>query len=159
MDRPLSKYDELSKEYSDVGGVNHVPRELLHLLPRHKCDVDRVEEIEAVGMPGVQPILLHLLMWLQDANWPVSRPVTRFLQAVGEPLVGPVRVILHSDDLIWKYWVLLDIVRHWEHKLRLQILADIRQMAESPTPDEISEDLPDIAKEIIAKTERELTAS
>ncbi|MBN1565696.1 MAG: DUF5071 domain-containing protein [Anaerolineae bacterium] len=153
MSRMLSEFDKLSRVYSDVGGVDNVPRELLHLLPRNKCDCDRMEEIEAIGMPGVQPILLHLLMWLQDKNWPVSYPMTQFLQTVGEPLVDPVRFVLHSDDSIWKHWVLLDIVEHWEHKLRLRILADLRQIAESPTPDDESENLPEIAKEIIAKTE------
>src|SRR3954454_25322905 len=49
------------------------------LLPRDKLDVAGARAVIALGYPAVAPVLGDLLEWLQDCNWPVSRPIADFL--------------------------------------------------------------------------------
>lgn len=58
------------------------------------------------------PILVHLLTWLQDCNWPVSWSVERFLATIDEPLVDPIRSVLRSNDDMWKYWIIQRLVQN-----------------------------------------------
>src|SRR5262245_30807008 len=138
----------LSETYRDVGGVAEVPAELVSLLPRHKSDEARARSAVDSGFPHVAPILKHLLMWLQDGNWPVSHILADFLRGVGEPLADPIREILRSDDVVWKYWVLERVVKNGSPSLRQAIVADLRRIAETPSKDEVEEEVQPIALEI-----------
>jgi hypothetical protein len=58
-----------------------MPIDLRELLPRNTHDHQAASAVIALGYPAVAPILPDLLEWLQDYNWPVSRPIAEFLQA------------------------------------------------------------------------------
>lgn len=135
----------LTTVYADVGGVGDVPDELLPCLPRGKFDEAGVEEAARRGFPAVEPILSHLLMWLQDRNWPISHSVGAFLRTVGEPLADPIRRVLRSRDDIWKHSVLTVLVKDGPPRLRQELAVELQRIAEHPSAREVAEDVPEVA--------------
>jgi hypothetical protein len=146
----MDDYDLLQRVYAEVGGVQHAP-EHLDCLPRDKHDVARANAAAELGFPAVAPVLLHLLTWLQDGNWPVSHPIAGFLRTVGEPLVEPVRLVLQSRDHVWKYWVLVRLVKE-SPALREGLRNDLHRIAEAPLPGECEEGLQELASDILNTT-------
>jgi hypothetical protein len=152
--------ETLATIYADVGGVEGVPAELLPCLPRGKFDEDRVQEAARRGFPAIEPILPHLLMWLQDRNWPISESVASFLRSIGEPLTDPIRQVLRSWDDIWKYSVLTTLVKTGPPRLRQELAVELQRIAEHPSDGEVAETLPEVASEILrglARTQNDLT--
>lgn len=80
-------------------------------VPRHKHDHEHVRQAIAAGWPAVAPVLPELLQWLQDMNWPVAKGLTPFLASIGEPLVPEIRRIIATDDVMWKCWVVQELVK------------------------------------------------
>src|SRR5580704_8988639 len=89
---------------SDRSGDATMPIDPRELLPRNKHDCQAASAIIALGYPAVAPVLPDLLMWLQDFNWPVSRPISDFLATIPEPMAPHIRDVLQGNDLMWKYW-------------------------------------------------------
>lgn len=54
--------------------------DLNNLIPKHKFDIEKVELLEGLTFDEIEPIIRNLLEWLQDGNWPVSRPLGIFLK-------------------------------------------------------------------------------
>lgn len=117
---------QLQKLYQDYD-LDELPAELLEHLPTNKLDVENAEHLMNLGYPQVAPVLSHLLMWLQDINWPVGAVLAPFLATVGAPILPYVREILQSDDELWKYWTLQQIVAQMQAddlaQLRPELLA------------------------------------
>ena len=71
----------------------------LEFFPLHKSDVANARALLALGYPALGPHLKKLLEWLQDGNWPISRPIGEFLLTVPEaiaPLIPEVLADLQS---------------------------------------------------------------
>ncbi len=113
---------------------------LREMLPKHKFDTDRAEALVALGHPAVEPILPELLAWLQDMNWPVARVIQPFLAQIGAPLAPHVRAALASQDHIWKYWILTQILAESPDLTEL-FREDLERLAWSPIPGEREEEL------------------
>jgi hypothetical protein len=60
-----------------------------------------------------------------------------------------VRQVLRSGDAIWEYWVLSRVVAE-NIELAASVREELRRLAESPSPDEIAEEVPPLAREIMA---------
>ncbi|MBY6046679.1 DUF5071 domain-containing protein [Vannielia litorea] len=75
-------------------------------LPTDKHDIAAVHRAAALAPEARTPLLPGLLEWVQDANWPVARPVADLLVAEGAALLPHLRVILQSEDAVWKYWLI-----------------------------------------------------
>nr|WP_020615524.1 DUF5071 domain-containing protein [Paenibacillus daejeonensis] len=45
------------------------------IIPQHKSDFEKVEIIKMLDLKDIKPILPDLLEWLQDANWPIAKPI------------------------------------------------------------------------------------
>jgi hypothetical protein len=120
------------------------------LLPRHKSDADRVRAVVALGYPGVAPVLPDLLVWLQDANWPISRAVARFLVSVGEPVFASVRDVFAGTDGIWKYWCIELFVRALPRPLAASFRPDLQRLAYHPTAADRSEEVDERARAALA---------
>ena len=125
------------------------PSELHELLPKDKHDLDRAKALVSIGYPTVAPILPELLEWLQDGNWPVAHEIGPFLASIGAPLAEEVRRILQSQDLLWKYWILLDVVAH-SPELATALYPDLVKIAEGDTVDEDEKDVKEVAREILS---------
>jgi hypothetical protein len=131
------------------------PREL---LPRHKSDFERVQAVIALGYPAVAPILPDLLVWLQDGNWPISRPVAQFLTSIGEPVFPLVREVLAGTDGSWKYWCIELLVRALTRARAESFRSDLQGLAYHPTADDRSEEVDERAREALAWLDSEQAA-
>jgi hypothetical protein len=120
------------------------------LIPRHKSDLDRAQAAIQAGYPAVIPILPQLLEWLQDYNWPVARVLAPFLASIGNPLVPYIESILRSEDEIWKYWIISAIIRN-SRELAESFRDELERLVLLPTKNEMTEELNDIAREVLDK--------
>ena len=121
----------------------------LFLVPQDKMDVQRAEAAVAAGYPTVEPILMELLEWIQDYNWPVAHVLNPFLATVGMPLEHHLRKILRGDDNGWKYYVLEIVENSCELTTALQ--DQLERIATSPTNGEKEEELDQLAREVLEK--------
>lgn len=122
--------------YSDLPWET-LPETLRLLLPLHKADIERAEAIISLGFPEVQPVLPHLLVWLQDYNWPVAQVLAPFLAGLGREVVSDVRTILQRDDEIWIYWVLLKVVAEMPEDAIADLRNDLKVLADRPSLEEV----------------------
>jgi len=109
-----------------------------------------VRAIIALGYPAVAPVLPELLVWLQDGNWPISRPIGRFLASVGEPIVPLVREVFDGTDGIWKYWCIELFVRELPRSVAEQLCPELQRLAYHPMADDRSEEVDERAREALA---------
>jgi hypothetical protein len=119
------------------------PREF---LPRDKHDLANARAVAALGYPAVAPVLLNLLEWLRDCNWPVSRPIGDFLATLPEQMAPLIWTVLRGDDHIWKYWCIVRLVRTMPTNVAEQFRAELTRLAKEPTPAERGEELNEVAE-------------
>jgi hypothetical protein len=98
----------------------------------------------------VRPIIPDLLIWLQDMNWPVARPVANYLVTIKEYMTFEILEVLKGDDDLWKYWVLLEFYSE-EKPNDLQTIQVLERMANHPTYGEKENDIDQIAKNILVR--------
>ena len=120
------------------------------MIPRDKHDHARAELAIKAGYPAVGPILLDLLEWLRDMNWPVARTLAPFLASVGLPLAPHLRWILENDDEIWKRWIISELLND-SYELTAELSQELKRIASSPTPAESEEGLDISAKRLLER--------
>ncbi|WP_375200670.1 DUF5071 domain-containing protein [Lysinibacillus sp. RS11] len=120
------------------------------LLPRHKFDNDRVEIIKKMDRDIILPLLPNLLEWIQDMNWPVATSVLGLLLTFPEEIVPHVQDVLSSDDDNWKWFVLHFLVIKLPSESKVQFREYLTRVAETPTHNELAEEIDEIAKETLA---------
>lgn len=116
------------------------------LLPRDKLDVVGARAVIALGYPAVAPVLPDLLEWLQDCNWPVSRPIGDFLASLPEQMAPLVWGVLRGKDDIWKYWCIVRLIRAMPPDIAEQFRGELTRLAEQPTRAEHLEELDEVAQ-------------
>jgi hypothetical protein len=126
-----------------------MPENIRALIPADKLDTQRAEELVALGYPAVTEILPSLLEWVQDLNWPVARVLQPFLAGIGAPLAPYIRDVLKTTDETWKWSVLQGIVGQ-SRALAESLSSELRRLAESPTPNEVHEELQALSQRIVA---------
>lgn len=78
--------------------------DLNKLIPVDKFDTEKVELLKDLTFDEIEPIIQNLLEWLQDGNWPVSRPLGKYLKTLPAEKLGPYLMeILNGNDYEWKY--------------------------------------------------------
>lgn len=108
--------------------------DLNKLIPEHKFDIEKVELLNSLTFDEIEPIIRHLLEWLQDGNWPVSRPLGKFLKTLPAEKLGPYLMdILNGNDYEWKYF-LIAILGDKVNGVQYQpFLTEINRIAKEPT--------------------------
>lgn len=120
------------------------------LLPRDKYDIEKVEKLKKLDRNIVESLLPELLVFIQDTNWPVAPGVLEILLTFPKEIVPYVQDVLASDDDNWKWFILHFLVIELPVESRMQFTAYLSRVAETPTANELAEELDEIAKEILA---------
>nr|WP_294782331.1 DUF5071 domain-containing protein [uncultured Flavobacterium sp.] len=120
-----------------------------NLIPKDKFDFETVELLKKYSFEEIKPIIPDLLEWMQDMNWPISKPIADFLLPFKEQIAPELVTILKTNDGIWKYWILISFGKTIQNDL---VLNEIKRIAKNPTKEEIENDLPEIATDILNKT-------
>lgn len=76
------------------------------LIPKDKFDIETVDRLSDYSFDEVRQIAPDLLTWIQDMNWPVAKPISKYLQSISEHLTEDIIKILKGTDDTWKYWTL-----------------------------------------------------
>jgi hypothetical protein len=121
------------------------------LLPQTKTDCEAVERLSQLSEAELLPLLPGLAEWLEDTNWPVSRPTWNFLLshvAELEPFI--VEVLMGHDD-IWKCNLLRLVKQSALSTLSTPMRELTERIAHSPTVGERENDTAEAARELLAR--------
>ena len=113
----------------------------LEFFPLHKSDVANARALLALGYPALGPHLKELLEWLQDGNWPISRPIGEFLLTVPEAIAPLIQEVLASEDHQWKYWCIVRLIGEMKPKVAEPFRFELLRLAECPTLAETQNEL------------------
>ena len=117
------------------------------LVPQDKFDFKTVEKLKNYSFDEIKPIIPNLLEWLQDGNWPISKPISELLVPFTENISSEILQILQGQDSVWKYWILQTFGKITKDKI---VWNEIERILKSPTQDEITEGVFEIA-DLISK--------
>jgi Domain of unknown function (DUF5071) len=125
--------------------VEKVLNEISNLFPRGKFDFERVDELKQLNNSDLIPVLPNLLEWIQDMNWPIAKEIAKLLLNFPSEIVPYIKNVLQSDDDIWKYWCLSELVMKLPIDSKILFKDELEKLANSPTPGEKLEVLDEIA--------------
>jgi len=108
------------------------------LIPKNKFDGSGIEELKSLSFEQIKPIIPDLLEWLQDMNWPVASSIASILKPFINRITAELVMILKSDDVMWKYGVLISLIRNTRD---LIILKELERIVKYPTKDEIENEV------------------
>lgn len=118
-------------------------------IPKDKHDTEAIERARTVGFPNLNPILPELLGWLKDGNWPVAASTASLLSGADAEIVPHIKTILSSDDSIWKYWVILLVVRKLKPAMLDQLNEELVLLSNNPTRSDQTEGVDEVARDTI----------
>jgi hypothetical protein len=121
--------------------------DLQQLIPKHKADVETAEKLSSYSYAQVKPIIPQLLIWLQDMNWPVARPVAEYLRQFTEEINPELVNILQGNDEMWKYWI-IDVFG--STTTNAAVIKEMDRIAYNPTSNEVDAGVDEIAREVLA---------
>ena len=114
---------------------------LTDCIPKHKTDEEAVKRAEAVGYPGINPILPELLIWVQDYNWPVAQDIAPLLAKAGPEIAPHINEVLKSNDPEWKYWILHVVAGSLKKAAWELIEAEVSRLAAAYPDIDVDEDV------------------
>jgi hypothetical protein len=88
---------------------------------------DRLEQILLSNNHEVY--ISELLEGIQDMNWPNAERIVEILKPISKQSLPYVKLVLNSDDTVWKYWVLNQLVCNWPKDLVMEIESDLIDMS------------------------------
>lgn len=120
-------------------------------LPLNKSDLDFANELYKIDdIYTIKDDIPALLEWLQDYNWPPADLICEYLLKF--PLITykkEISEILNSNDNVWKYWILLRLIKPSITKNDHWLIPRIREIIMNPSVDEKEEEVDKIAQEIL----------
>lgn len=120
-------------------------------LPKNKFDLDAVTKLGLAGFPAIAPFLDDLVAWIADGNWPVAKPVADLLVSIGAGSIPALRQVLQGSDAIHQYFVLLLVVDRLPPDAATLLRHDLKQIATSPTLEQVREHFSELAEGILVK--------
>ena len=117
----------------------------MNFIPTNKFDIQACKQLEIALLTEVQPFILELLAWLQDFNWPVAPFVKQKLIQFDEELIKPLKVVLTGNDVVWKYFILTELIPEVKINVVNSLQPELKQIAYSPSDDEKSEEVDKLA--------------
>ncbi len=160
LDESLSKLAQFAamKELADplhssqgfIRPVIALPDDPILFVPRDKHDHARAEAAIAAGYPAVEPVLPQLLEWLQDMNWPVAQTLSPFIASIGPPLIPHLKHIFETDDQIWKYWIIQEVLQE-SKELTFEFRDVLSRISQNPTDEEKEEELDVESRKLLVK--------
>lgn len=122
------------------------------LLPKNKDDFESVNKLKNLGFNEFSDHIEELLKWIQDMNWPISKEIADILSKYTNQIEDNIIEILRTDDDIWKYWCIQELLLYSkEKKISLNLINELKRIINKPTVGETEEEVDIIAKETLNK--------
>lgn len=123
---------------------------LEELVPKNKFDTESAEKLFQYSFDEIEPIIPQILEWMQDGNWPVSKPVGRYIKSLPQERIGPyIMGILDGTDYEWKYFLISIFEKADLEKGYLPLLAELKRLVNAPTDTEIACEVHWMAKHVL----------
>jgi hypothetical protein len=119
------------------------------LIPKHKHDFETLDLLKEIDIASLTPIYPDLLSWLQDINWPIAPKLSEILSGAGKLIVPEIKKILQGEDAVWKYWILLYLVKKLDQEVFDLLQDDILLLAERPNALDNKEEVNVAAQEVL----------
>jgi len=119
-------------------------------IPEDKHDIAAIDRARLVGFPLLNQILPELLVWLRDSNWPVAVETASLLSEANVEITPHIKVVLDSEDGIWKYWTLKLVVSNLSFDVLGELRGELVRLANYPTQNDRLEEVDIVALEIVA---------
>lgn len=119
------------------------------LIPRNKYDFKRVERLKNLDRNKILPLLPDLLVFTQDMNWPVAPDILEILLNFPTEIEPYIQDVLTLDDDNWKWFILHFLVIELPVESKVHFKEYLKRVVEKPTKNELAEELPEIANEIL----------
>ncbi|WP_433745330.1 DUF5071 domain-containing protein [Paenibacillus amylolyticus] len=120
-------------------------------LPRDKFDYEAVRKLSEFSDVELKVIIPELMEWLQDGNWPISKPVEDLLLRLGEDLIPHIKDVLRTQDPQWEYFILVGLIDRLPISHLSMLQTDLVRILESPTPSEVLEELDEVIVKLLEK--------
>jgi len=122
-------------------------------LPSDKHDFEAVRKLSEFSDVELKVIIPELMEWLQDGNWPISKPVEDLLLRLGGDLIPHIKDVLQTQDPQWEYFILVGLIDRLPISHLSMLQTDLVRILESPTPSEVLEELDEVIVELLEKME------
>ncbi|WP_127539535.1 DUF5071 domain-containing protein [Paenibacillus illinoisensis] len=73
--------------------------------------------------------LPELLEEIQDINWPNAHRIVEFLNKHDGEVAPYVKTVLLTDDMVWRYWMLTELVSKWSKDTIETVKSELLVMA------------------------------
>lgn len=120
-------------------------------LPRNKSDFEAERKLSEFSDVELKVIIPKLMEQLQDGNWPISKPIEDLLLRLGEDLIPHIKDVLQTQDSTWEYFILVGLIDRLPISHLSMLWSDLVRILESPTHDEILEELDEVIVELLEK--------
>jgi hypothetical protein len=117
-----------------------------NLIPKHKFDIEIAEKLTDCAVEDIKPIIPSLLEWLQDMNWPIARPISKYLISINDQITNEILEVFKTKDEVWKYWI---ISNFGPITTSIEVRNEIERIAYHPTKNEQTEELDELSLEIL----------
>jgi len=114
------------------------------MLPKDKFDVESVEKLAKRSNDELRDILPELMEWLQDGNWPISKPVEDLLLRFGDELIPHIQYSFQTRDPQWEYFMLTGLISRLPLECLRMLKPNLERIIECPTDSEILEELDEV---------------
>ena len=121
----------------------------MKIVPSDKLDIEACSELSNANDELVLKHLSELFEWLQDPNWPVSKPIAIRLSKLGIPLVKEINKAISGSDQTLKYSILTILYPLLTTDVIIKVKPALERLALNPTQDEKLEELDLVSKEIL----------
>ncbi|MFM9062194.1 MAG: DUF5071 domain-containing protein [Pirellula sp.] len=88
---------------------------------------------------------------MQDGNWPISRPIGKFLLTIPQAVAPFIQEVLQGDDHPWKYWCIARLIGEMTPTVAEQYRIELFRLAVCPTLTEAQNELNEVAKDALQK--------
>ena len=82
-------------------------------------------------------------------NWPIAHEVAGILLTYPKEMVPHIRNVFGTNDYLWVFWCLEYLVKELPWECNALLKRDLIRLAETPTEDEILEEVDKKATEIL----------
>ena len=147
-EKALTVFFEFFNEFLTGNELNNF---IQTLVPKDKSDwnFDKGCDINWYGYKELKPIIPQLLIWLQECNWPVARPISEILARMMPDILEELKPILEGDDSIWKYNILNIFFIQTKSEYWRLIKETIEDLAYNPSENDAKEEVNLLAKQIL----------
>ena len=118
-------------------------------IPKHKHDLPAAAQARKLGFPSLNDAIPELLKWVQDANWPVAKPVASVLKKAGLEIVPHIRGVLAGRDAAWKYWLIVLVIAESTPEVVKELREELRHLAFEPSREDTLESVNTAARNVL----------